>query len=442
VWTVLTDVAAYPDWWPSAFGSGRETETPESVGTDWEVRSLLAPTVRLRLEELEPPDSVRIRFFGEALEGPGGFHLTPAEGGTRITYAVDVFARGLGVAALSHVLPLGRIYGLRMKGVLRSLRGRLESQRRQADRVAAVRVAEEAAATPLVSDSSSNFEVARRYLQALSSEAEPISIASHFQPDALSEEFPNRILPAGATRDLDELLRTWSNQREVWAEQSFELLGATGGGSQVAMEVRWTARPARGTEHFEAGQQVGANLALFLKFREQRIVRQRSYFSFEYPPPQPGPPPRDAVHTATGARGDSPPLTVVPGPWASNFEIARAYFGALSAGASGQAVARFFAEDAVQEDLPSRFNPAGVRRGLRAIQRARDERLAALSSEHYELLGATGVGSKVALELWWEGIAGPGHVQYKTGNEVQARKAVFLKFRNGLIVRRRTYECA
>ncbi len=549
---MLADSAAYSEWWPSTRGLRMLNAPPGPLGTEWEVRPLFGPMVRFRLEELEAPSNIRLRFSGGALEGPGGFHISPVENATRVAYAVDVFARGLDVAALSHVLPLDRIYGLRMKRVLRSLRRRLGSKRRQARRVsaraeamaraaaveaarvaaaraeeeaaaraareeaearaaaveaarvAAARAEEEAAARaarekaearsgateaahvaanhpkeaakasglgrviramggrlarwsregprvpftpepfstgPQVANSSSNFEAARRYLQALSSEAQTLSIDSHLHSDAVGEEFPNRTFPAGATRDRDEILRAWSNRREMWDGQRFELLGATGDGSQVAMEVRWTAR-ARRTEHFEAGQTVGADLALFLSFRDQRIVRQRSYFSSELSPPQSVPTERDAVHAPTDRGGDSPPLFVVPGPRSSKFEIARAYFGALSSRASGQATARFFAEDGVQEELPSRFRPAGAYRNRRDIGPARDESLAALRSEQYEVLGVTGGGSMVALELRWTGIAGPVHPRYEAGSELQARKAVFLKFRDGLIVRQRTYECA
>lgn len=524
---MLTDVAAYKEWWPSTLGLRSVDQTEELLGSEWEVSTLLWPATRLRLEELEPPSNIRIRFFGGGLEGPGGFHLTPEDDATRVAYAVDVFARRLDMAALSQVLPLDRLYGLRMKRVLGGLRRRLNHLRRQSGRSApwasappfspgmvsdalaapgpepaaapegAARTAryeaekgrvspgiepvsgpigDEVEAAPVaggagptegpslpirnmvvrlaawlkgspgvareresLTDASgepvSNFEIAREYLRALSSDGAAEEIARFFAPNATGDEFSNLVLPLAATRNLGAILAQWTNARESWSGQSFDLRGATGGGSQVAMEIRWSAIAKKSIGPYRGGASVGARMALFLKFENRLIVRHRAYVCFETGPELPQP---DPVGPADVPLRPSPP----PMKPRANFDIARAYLAALSEGASGDVVTSFFAADAIQEELPSRLRPRGIFRDLEAIRRSRDEDLAGSSSSTYELLAACGGGSKVAMEvLRKDGPASrPGPAVQ--GSPLEARLAVFLKFRDGQIVRQRTYECA
>jgi ketosteroid isomerase-like protein len=143
-----------------------------------------------------------------------------------------------------------------------------------------------------VTEPRSNFEIARAYAHALSTAADPAELIPFLEPDVVGEELPNLVIAEGATRDRDAILSAWLKSREMWCGQRFDLLGATGGGSQVAMEIRWTATSAADTGLFRRGQPVEAKVALFLKFNDQRIVRQRAYFCFG--PAVSGPGSRDA----------------------------------------------------------------------------------------------------------------------------------------------------
>lgn len=62
-----------------------------------------------------------------------------------------------------------------------------------------------------------------------------------------------------------------------------------------------------------------------------------------------------------------------------------------------------------------------------------------MASERYELLDATGGGSMVALEVGWSGMVGDGMGLFGAGQKLEARLAIFLKFRDGLIVAQRNY---
>ena len=65
-----------------------------------------------------------------------------------------------------------------------------------------------------------------------------------------------------------------------------------------------------------------------------------------------------------------------------------------------------------------------------------------MASESYELLGATGGGSMVALEVAWSGFVSNGLGLFTAGERLEARSGIFLRFRDGLIVSQRNYDCA
>jgi ketosteroid isomerase-like protein len=407
---------------------------------------------------------MRLRFFGGSLEGPGGFHLMPMENAPRVRYEIDVFARGLDVALLSQVFPLRRIYASRMRGLLRSLGGRLRNHRIAAGRAAAEPEAQPAGGSgfpgavrgmkewffegpgPAPSSwpaSTSNFDLARNYLEALSSAAPPEEISRFFAPEAMDEEFPSRLLPKGIARGLDEILEARAQDLLRFNSQSHDLRGATGGGSQVALEVLFRGSLAVAWEGFSAGQELESRSAVFLKFQDGRIVRRRTYPCFEssltesesaLTRAEPVAPTDPRSAEAKDRSGVPPPRDP-----RSNFDIARSFLNALNSGADVEEIASFYAEDAIQEEFPGRFRPSEAPRDLGAIKRARARSLALLRSEHYDLRGATGGGSQVAMEVHWTGIAGANCAPFVSGQKLEARSAVFLKFRDGLIVRQRNY---
>jgi ketosteroid isomerase-like protein len=299
---------------------------------------------------------------------------------------------------------------------------------------------------PSIGASNSNFDIARLYLEALSSAATPAEIGQFFAPEAIQDEFPHRFLETTVTRGFASILEARAASRIRFSPQRYELAGATGGGSQVAMEVRWKGRVAATGEGYTEGQELDARVALFLKFAAGKIVRQRIYTCFE---PWSTKAERlltldERVAQAGQSTGGPPPVLVAAPPPAlgSNFDVARSYLEALSARADAETIARFHTADAVQDELPNRLLPAGAHRDLPAIMVARSRALAMMASETYELLGATGGGSQVALEVGWSGVVGDGLGLFTTGQRLETRSAFFLKFRDGRIAAQRIYHCA
>jgi ketosteroid isomerase-like protein len=126
-----------------------------------------------------------------------------------------------------------------------------------------------------------NLEIAKRYLEALSSAGPPEELSEFFAPEVVQEEFPNQFAPRGATRDLKTLLEARAQGQAFLKSQRFELLGAIASGEQVALELRWHGVIRQDGGPFQAGQSLRARCAVFLEFRGGRIIRQRNYDCLE-----------------------------------------------------------------------------------------------------------------------------------------------------------------
>ena len=126
---------------------------------------------------------------------------------------------------------------------------------------------------------------------------------------------------------------------------------------------------------------------------------------------------------------------------AENIEIARQYVAALSAGAGPDEVARFYAADVVQEEFPNRLMPHGATRDLQALKEGRVRGQALLGAENFELLNAIAEGNRVALEVIWTATVKQAAGPFAAGQSLRARFAIFMEFRDGLIVRQRNYDC-
>ena len=126
-----------------------------------------------------------------------------------------------------------------------------------------------------------NLARAQRFIEALSSGKGPDQVSQFYAPDVLQEEFTNRLLPHGATRDLEALKQARARGKALLSAERFDLLGSLASGDQVAMELRWSGTVAHDAGPFKAGQTLRARFALFLQFRDGRIVRQRNYDCFE-----------------------------------------------------------------------------------------------------------------------------------------------------------------
>ena len=100
-------------------------------------------------------------------------------------------------------------------------------------------------------------------------------------PTLRQEEFPNRLLPDGAKRDLAGLREAMGRGRALMARQSFELLTATAMEDRVLVEGRWSGTVAADLGPFKAGTVLRTHFAQALTFHGGQIISIRNYDCFE-----------------------------------------------------------------------------------------------------------------------------------------------------------------
>jgi ketosteroid isomerase-like protein len=129
--------------------------------------------------------------------------------------------------------------------------------------------------------SESNVEFIRRYFDAIEAGVGPGELAGFFTPDVIQEEFPNRLVPRGARRELKEILEASNRGRQVMQSQRYEILHAISEGDEIAVEVRWRGVLAIAVGVLPPGATMEARFAVFIRLAGGRIARQRNYDCFE-----------------------------------------------------------------------------------------------------------------------------------------------------------------
>jgi ketosteroid isomerase-like protein len=127
----------------------------------------------------------------------------------------------------------------------------------------------------------SPLEIARIYLQAVERGATGDELAAFYTDDVVQEEFPNRLVPNGARRDLKALLEGAERGQKVVRDQRYEVLSAAEVGQAAILEVQWSATLSIPVGSIPAGGQMRARLAMFIEFRGEKIARQRNYDCYE-----------------------------------------------------------------------------------------------------------------------------------------------------------------
>ena len=125
----------------------------------------------------------------------------------------------------------------------------------------------------------------------------------------------------------------------------------------------------------------------------------------------------------------------------SHSEFAREYLAALENGETGDALRRFFTDDAVQIEYPNRLNPKGQESDLDSLAMRSERGKQVLSSQRYIVQNTVETGDRVAVELDWIGVLAIPLAGLPAGGEMRAHFAIFLDFRDGKIVRQRNYDC-
>ncbi len=128
---------------------------------------------------------------------------------------------------------------------------------------------------------SCNLQIARDYLAAIENGATGDAVGRFFAPEALHREFPNLLNPKGSINGLGEILDTAERGQQSVANQRFEIRNAVVEGERIALEVFWTGRLKKELGTLPIGGEMRAHFAVFLEFRDGKIVSQNNYDCFE-----------------------------------------------------------------------------------------------------------------------------------------------------------------
>ncbi|HVG24055.1 MAG TPA: nuclear transport factor 2 family protein [Thermoanaerobaculia bacterium] len=127
----------------------------------------------------------------------------------------------------------------------------------------------------------SHLERIRAYFRAIEDAAPFETLRGFFTGDVVQREFPNRLVPNGATRTLADLAEAAERGRTVVTNQRYEILSAIETGDRVAVEVRWTANIQVPIGSIPADGEMAARFAVFFEMRDGRIAVQHNYDCFD-----------------------------------------------------------------------------------------------------------------------------------------------------------------
>ena len=133
----------------------------------------------------------------------------------------------------------------------------------------------------LENTSITNEERARAYLRAIENRAGEEELAAFFAPDVVLEQFPNRLVPKLVQSTLADMMRESAQGKKSVSRQRYTVRNAVASGDWVALQVDWEGVLAIAVAGLEAGATMRAWFAMFLHFRDGKIVRQSNYDCFE-----------------------------------------------------------------------------------------------------------------------------------------------------------------
>jgi ketosteroid isomerase-like protein len=129
-----------------------------------------------------------------------------------------------------------------------------------------------------------NVELAREYLRAVESMGPAENVSRFYSADIEFHEFPNRIVPNGRVRTRADLQAAYGQAQKLLSSQRYDVRRVVENGDEVAVELEWTGTLAVpvAAMNLPAGHEMKAYVAMFLTFRDGKIVSQRNYDC--YPP--------------------------------------------------------------------------------------------------------------------------------------------------------------
>jgi ketosteroid isomerase-like protein len=121
----------------------------------------------------------------------------------------------------------------------------------------------------------------RAYVAAVEGGAVGDDLAAFYHPDAVQYEFPNRLIPRGAQRDLAAILDGAERGVKLMDRQIYDIHTLTEVGDRVILEYTWTGYPRTPVGAVRPGEAMRARICQVIEYEDGLIIRQRNYDCFE-----------------------------------------------------------------------------------------------------------------------------------------------------------------
>jgi hypothetical protein len=125
------------------------------------------------------------------------------------------------------------------------------------------------------------LSIVENYLRDLENGITPDLLKGYYAPAAEQIEYPNRLVPEGAKRDLAALLDGSAKGTRVLSKQKVEITRSYEMGNVVIIEAIWIGTLALPIGQIPIGGEMKAYFAQFFEFEQGKIIRQRNYDCFE-----------------------------------------------------------------------------------------------------------------------------------------------------------------
>ena len=128
-----------------------------------------------------------------------------------------------------------------------------------------------------------NIALVQRYFAAVESGAVGDDLAVYLHPDLVQVEYPNSVVPKGATRSRQDVLDCAVRGQAVITNQKFTVSSIFAQGDKVAVECVWTGtlKIAIAAWKMEAGQTMKAFVATTIEIKDGQVYRQANYDCYE-----------------------------------------------------------------------------------------------------------------------------------------------------------------
>lgn len=123
--------------------------------------------------------------------------------------------------------------------------------------------------------------IAINYLRAIEADVPVEELITYYFEAVEQIEYPNRLVPQGAKRNLNDLKEAFLRGKKLLISQTYDIQKSYVVENTVILETIWTAKLAVPVGQIPSGGELKAYFAQFIEFENGKIICQRTYDCFE-----------------------------------------------------------------------------------------------------------------------------------------------------------------